>query len=498
MLFSHAPPAGLGVGRDGNPLAGYHNGLFYLRDTDDNFRLYLGGRAQVDALIPMGPGVSDTALKPTLMIRRIRPEISGEILKRWSFMFAGDFGQTGIDNARGTNEIQAARPGVAPSATTARFASAQGTAVRAAVTDVFLNYRAVPLFNFQIGQFDAPFSMENRTSDKYLPFMERSLAVRAFGVPTNKELGAMLWGEDEGRHVAYAAGVFGGDGQNRLDVDNRADFFGRVFVHPLSTFGGPLKDLRLGGSVRYGERQQSFVQYDYTPMTTQGGYAFWSPIYNGSKGFTHVLPSGGQLGAAGEIRIPVGDFDVTSELIYINNRTREAVEGFQATNTERLGAMKGTAYYVTLGYWPFGHRDVNGIPGYENPAHLDFKKVAPRRPLQALQLLVKWEQLHAKYESASREGTPDAKNVDGSVKVNVLELGANYWATKHLRLSVNYGLNMFPGAAPSSASKAGDPTWSSDQRAVAPGNTIDKGVNDDARNTASVLHELMFRFAVAL
>ena len=62
-------------------------------------------------------------------------------------------------------------------------------------------------WNGPVPRPDMAFSMENRTSDKYLPFMERSLAVRAFGVPTNKELGAMLWGEDEGRHVAYAAGV---------------------------------------------------------------------------------------------------------------------------------------------------------------------------------------------------------------------------------------------------------------------------------------------------
>jgi hypothetical protein len=446
----------------------------------------------------MGPGVSDTQLKPTLFIRRIRPEIGGEILKRWQFMFAGDFGQTGVDNTRGTNETQAARPGVAPSATTARFASAQTTAVRAAVTDVWVNYRALPLFNLQVGQFDAPFTMENRTSDKYLPFMERSLAVRALGIPSNKELGAMVWGEDEGKHLLYSVGVFDGDGQNRLGVDNRADFMGRLFAHPFATFGGPLKDLSFGASFRYGERQQSFVEYDYAPLTTQGGYAFWSPIYSGSKGFTHVIPSGGQLGVAGEIRIPVGDFDVTTELVYVNNRTREAIEGFQATNTERLGAIKGTAYYVTLGWWPFGHRDVNGVPGYENPAHLDFKKQAPRHPLQSLQLLAKWEQLSLKYEGASREGTPDAKGIDGSIKANVFEIGANYWATKHMRLGVNYGINMFPGSAPASPTKAGDPTWSSDQRAVAPGNTIEKGVNDDARNGASVLHELMFRFGVAL
>ena len=41
----------------------------------------------------------------------------------------------------------------------------------------------------QVGQFDAPFTLENRTSDKYFDFMERSITVRAFGIPENKEIG---------------------------------------------------------------------------------------------------------------------------------------------------------------------------------------------------------------------------------------------------------------------------------------------------------------------
>src|SRR5450432_1152897 len=68
---------------DGHPLAGWHNGLFYLRDYTDNFRLYLQGRAQIDAYTYFGPGVAETTLKPTLFLRRIRPELSGEFLGNW-------------------------------------------------------------------------------------------------------------------------------------------------------------------------------------------------------------------------------------------------------------------------------------------------------------------------------------------------------------------------------------------------------------------------------
>ena len=73
------------VGRDGEPLAGYHGGLFYLRDESDNYRLYVQGRAHVDFYSYAGPGVSNTTLKPTLFLRRARPEISGEFFKRWIF-----------------------------------------------------------------------------------------------------------------------------------------------------------------------------------------------------------------------------------------------------------------------------------------------------------------------------------------------------------------------------------------------------------------------------
>src|SRR5262245_18531656 len=52
------------------PLAGYHNGYFYLRSKDDLFRLYPQGRINLDSLNYFGPGVPSLApsdaLKSTL------------------------------------------------------------------------------------------------------------------------------------------------------------------------------------------------------------------------------------------------------------------------------------------------------------------------------------------------------------------------------------------------------------------------------------------------
>ena len=98
---------------------------------------------------------------------------------------------------------------------------------------------------------------------------------------------------------------------------------------------------------------------------------------------------------------------------------------------------------------------------------------------------------------AARGGTPDAKNVDGDIKVNVISAGVNYWATRHMRVTVNYMLNMFPDSAPTKASSSNGPAWSSSQRALAPGNQLPVGVNDEARDDAHTLHEVTARVAVA-
>lgn len=498
------------LAKDGHPLAGYHDGLFYLRDENDNFRLYVQGRAQIDSYNYLGPGIgSSTTLVPTIFLRRIRPEITGEILKHWQFMISGDFGATSLDNPKGNGtETVSAAPGANPTAATAKYASAQTAHIGAAPTDVFVNYRAHSIFNIQIGQFDSPFMMENRTSDKYIPFMERSLAVRDVGNPNNKEIGAMAWGELENKLFFYSLGLFDGDGQNKLNTDARGDFLARAFVHPLATvMKNELKDVQIGGSLKLGSRDSQDTNYDYNSLTTQGNYTFWAPTYAGSKGTTHIIPAGAQTGVAGELRVPISMFDVTSEIVYIHNDTRESVEGYQSTNNERFGDMHGVSYYAQLGFWPLGNRDINGMPGYENPPHLNFKKADPERPhsesannepKQALQLLVKWEQLLLTYQSASRAGAVDPKNIDGDITLNTFSIGANYWATKHIRLSANYIFDMFPDSAPVKATAAGAPAQTSNQRALAPGNTLATGVDDSARNTANSLHEILFRIAVAL
>jgi phosphate-selective porin len=495
------------LAKDGHPLAGWHNGLFYLRDYNDNYVLYPQGRAQIDTYAYAGPGIPETTLKPTMFLRRVRPEVTGEFFHRWWFMIAGDFGVTSLDNNLKENggpgtETLVAPPGTsAGTATTAqaRYASPQTASIKAAPTDVYINYKVAEIFNIQAGQYDLPFTMENRTSDKYFEFIERPLAVRAIGVPENKDIGAMAWGWTGSHTFFYSAGVYNGAGQNRLNTDGRPEGAGRVFVRPLAASARPpLKDLQIGASIKLGSHDNHFTDYDYPSMSTQTGFSFWSPTYSGANGFTHVIPSGTQLATAGELRIPFGLLDLQGEFVYIDNQTREALDGYQATNSERFGEIKGYSYYAQVGFWPFGNRDINGLPGDEGMQHLNWNRPDPVKPGQALQLLLKWEQVALTYNSASRSGAPDPKNEDGNIDVNAFSIGANYWASKHIRVSANYIYDMFPNSEPTSATEKGGPTWSATNRAQAPGNTLGVGLDNSARDTAHSMHEFVMRFAIAL
>ena len=136
---------------------------------------------------------------------------------------------------------------------------------------------------FQIGQFDAPFTLENRTSDKYFDFMERSVTVRAFGIPSNKEQGLMVHGTNSDRNYYYSLALLDGDGQNFRNVDDKFDIMGRAWVAPLS-FGAPaaLREVTLGGSFWTGDRAGGLALAN---QSTQAGFT----ILNAGVGFTDPM-----------------------------------------------------------------------------------------------------------------------------------------------------------------------------------------------------------------
>jgi hypothetical protein len=445
---------------DNFPLAGYHGGHFYLRDDSDTFRFFPGILLQADSKTTFGRGVSDLSgaqaheVKSQAYINRARLEAGGQVLKAWSFYLTGDL-------APGKQRLEHA------------------------LVDVRFHRWA----HLTVGQQQVPFTMENRTTDAGTSWLDRPLAVR-FGAPQSKDTGAMMWGGAPGGVFHYEVGVFGGDGQNHPSVDNRADVAGRVYVRPLAMTHSLASKIQIGASGTYGMRELRSVNYAMDPLTTNGGWTFWNTTYTDSLGrSTHILPSGAQSGFAGELRVPVSKLDFRFEFVSVRRNTREAVDGFEQTNTERLGRLKGVAYYAQIGIWIIGDPSIAAEPGEFRPPTLHFPHGDPIKPPRGLELLLRVEQLTASYKPIARSesatvGGAGAPSLD--VKANVFGVGLKYHATSHAGVYINYTFTHLPdsGAGPLSTQ--------------APGNLADNNTSDPNHfSSVHSLHELGGRFQVA-
>jgi phosphate-selective porin len=435
--------------------SGYHNGSFYVRSPDDIFRLYVQGRVHVDYydafasnLGSLAPGVGPNQ---GFELRRARLELAGEFFQTWQWQVGAEFAPSADNNVAANTASLACKVNGKTSFETCspQLNAVDAATVAPAPTDAFINYAASPWVNVQVGQYYLPFTMENRIIDNTTAFLERALVVRSIGAPLQRDIGAMAWGESPDRLFYYAAGVFNGDGPNRPNVDTRYDFAGRVVARPFArATSTPAKWAELGVSLHEGSRDPSRVGYDMPALTTAEGFAFWKPTYTDSFGrLTHVLPSGAQQAFGADLYLPIGNFDVTGEFVYASYHTREAVDGMQISPfTERLGSLEGWGLYAQVGYWIIGDHDIIGYPSYGRPIHVDLAQ--PQQPARhGLQVVARVDELALKYEGASRGGALNPKTPDGDVDVTSFMLGVNYWATRHLRVGVNYGYYALPATA---------------------------------------------------
>jgi hypothetical protein len=471
--------------------AGWH-GSFYLRDKKDLFRLYPRGRLHVDFNGFMGRGVHDVttddganALKQRLFIRRLRLELAGEFLEKFQWLLGVDFGGQALANANGKTQTAAGAAGDDPDAASARFAGVQTITNSPSIADAWINYSLSGALNFMFGQEKTVFSMENRTSSNYTSLLDRNVAIRSF-VTNDKETGLTLWGDIGNKKlISYEAGVYGGDGRNRPQVDSRVDVIGRVLVRPFSgSDRSPVKGMHVGMSARHGDRDPEYAAYSYQAITSGQGFTLWDPRYRDTAGRTlHVIPSGAQNSIGGEVRVPVSKLDLRAEAYWVANRTREAIDGFQVGSTERLGAVTGLGWYVMASAWVFGDAFVTGDPGMVRPTKVDFSK--PPNLKKGMEVTLAVAGIDASYDGASRGGaydgnTPGATGVGTDITVRQYSVAATYWYTRHVRATVNYNLYHVPSSA------------SPDNLGVVPGNLSD---NDDAAD-AHLLHELGTRIGV--
>src|SRR5437867_6968226 len=140
----------------------------YVQQRGSEIKLVLGGFIQVnfedsDAFAFNG-NFGQSALKDRFRLRRARVNLTGDFADQFDFKVEGDFGQND-----GTNNNRTAFSG----------------------TDIWLNWHQFPAAQIKIGQYKAPFGLDQLTPDTSLYTIERTLPTGA--VTPDRQIGAQLW-----------------------------------------------------------------------------------------------------------------------------------------------------------------------------------------------------------------------------------------------------------------------------------------------------------------
>jgi phosphate-selective porin len=165
------------------------------------------------------------AIKDRFRIRRARIQITGEFAEQFDFKLEGEFAQSD----EGFTVRDATGRTLASNATRTAFGG----------LDLWANWHRFPEFQIKIGQYKAPFGLEQITPDPKLFTLERSQVTSA--LTPERQVGVEIWGKpftnlfpDQKDLVTYYAGIFNGNGRNiTVNDNNEYMYVGRIEVQAL-------------------------------------------------------------------------------------------------------------------------------------------------------------------------------------------------------------------------------------------------------------------------
>jgi phosphate-selective porin len=340
----------------------------YVQQRGPELKLVLGGFVQVnfeDGAVSAFEGrFGQTAIDDRFRLRRARINLTGDFAEQFDFKMEGDFGQS--DGTSGNRTAFSA-------------------------TDIWVNYHQFPAAQVKIGQYKAPFGLEQLTPDTSLLTIERTLPTGA--ITPDRQIGAELWGKpftsiwpEQKDLLTYYAGIFNGNGRNiTVNDNNNFMFVGRLELQPFKgkAFGQP-SFLKLGGDV-LNSRDEAGVNISQSSNLLVNDDGSLSPF---------TLPSPDERTAwSVDAWLEVGRFDLIGEYL------QEHVEG-RTVNGEppEFSNFTTDGFYVTGAYY-----------------------IVPKK----LQAVVQWQYLN-----------PGQKGNDGLYSILG---GVNYYINgDNLKLMVNY------------------------------------------------------------
>lgn len=189
-----------------------------VKSSDGGVSVELHGIIQTDARKFLGD--DSRAFVDNILLRRVRPILSGKLLESLSYLIVPDFGE-------GKTVLQ----------------------------DAYLEWKGDEALKVRVGKFKAPFGLERLQSDANRMFIETGYATQ---LAPNRELGIQISGSFADKRVGYAVAAVDGVPDNSVgegDTNDSKDLVGRVWVQPFA--GGEnkwLKDLLIGAGYSWGDQ----------------------------------------------------------------------------------------------------------------------------------------------------------------------------------------------------------------------------------------------------
>ena len=248
-----------------------------------------------------------TALKDRFRLRRARINLTGDFAENFDFKIEGDFENSdGISSGR--------------------------TAFSA--TDIFINWHRFPEAQIKVGQWKAPFGLEQITPDTKLFIIERSLPTGA--LTPERQIGVQVWGKpltniwpEQKDLLTYYGGIFNGNGRNTTNNDNNNFMYvGRLELLPFKgKLFGQDSSLKLGGDVLNSRDDKGTNISQSLNLLVNGADGSLSPF---------ILPGADERTAwSVDAWLNIGPFDLIGEYFSedVNGRTvNGAAPGFADFN----------------------------------------------------------------------------------------------------------------------------------------------------------------------
>ncbi len=189
-------------------------------------------------------------------LRRAKIRLTGEFGEHFDFKIEGNFeySDTAITALQSITTTIDKKTGDIKSIKTTTTSNSSRTAFSG--NDIFINWHQFPEAQIKVGQWKAPFGLEQLTPDESVFTIERSLPTGA--ITPERQIGVQLWGmplthlwPEKKDLLTYYVGVFNGNGRNTTVNDNN-NFMtvGRLELLPYKgkIFGQDVS-LKLGGDV---------------------------------------------------------------------------------------------------------------------------------------------------------------------------------------------------------------------------------------------------------